>query len=524
MPKTAQKLPDNNFSYDDIPYESYSYSHTHPQNLAFIGRLFGMNPASVKTARVLELGCAMGGNLLPLACLYPEAQFTGIDLSKTQIDQATKDAKALTLKNITFKQMDITEFPSSAGEFDYIICHGILSWVPEGVQDAVFDILQRHLAPQGLALLSYNCLPGWHFVKALREMMLFHTERFSNPKDKVTQARAFLDFVHDNTPASNTAYKQIVDTERQNLKNVNDSYLFHDHLENDNTPFYLHNVVNKAAAKDLQYVGDTSVSSMFIGNLPKEASEKLGALNNIILQEQYMDFLNNRRFRNSLFTRKDVTLNRALKGSLALELSVRALFRSQKENPDINQDVSFEKIKTQGTFHTKDKHASALLLTMAEQMAPVPVKEIIRRAAERYGLEIPALEEAASQNLIRLFLSNFVQFFSDVPPHAESLSKKPKAYKLARHQADHHTIPHVTNVLGESLPVNPHAFEILRLADGTRTVEEITEEFSSYIEKNKHSIMEDGAAITDPAAKARAIKLLVEEMLGRLLQGCVLVA
>lgn len=519
MPTTAPPSQDERFSYDDMPYESFSYSHTHPQHLAMIGRLFGMTPPAVKTARVLELGCASGGNILPLACVYPESRFMGIDLSKTQIEQAEKDARALTLKNITFKQMDITAFPSSAGEFDYIICHGILSWVPEGVRDSIFDILQRHLAPQGLALLSYNCLPGWHFIKALREMMIFHTGRFANPKDKVAQARAFLDFVHDNTPSSNTAYKQIIDTERQNLKKANDSYLFHDHLEENNTPFYLHEVVSKAAAKGLQYVGDTNVPSMFVGNLPKDAAEKLETLHHVVLQEQYMDFLNNRRFRNSIFTRAETSLNRNLKGAVVLDLAVRPLFRPQEQNPDINGNVAFEKTGSQGMFYSNDRTTSALLLTLAAQQHPLPMREIIRRASDAYGIETSALETAAAQNFNRLFLSGFLDFLSDVPSYAQTMPAKPKACKMARHQAETGKPPFVTNILGEALAISPHAHEILHLADGSRTVDEITEEFAAYIEKNKHAIMEDGAPITDPAAKSAAIKLLVQEMLNRLMQG-----
>ncbi|MFM8930594.1 MAG: hypothetical protein ACKOS8_01795, partial [Gemmataceae bacterium] len=58
-------------SYDDVPYISRAFIQTHPQRLAFIARLFGMNPTPPSNARVLELGCASGGNLIPLAIRYP---------------------------------------------------------------------------------------------------------------------------------------------------------------------------------------------------------------------------------------------------------------------------------------------------------------------------------------------------------------------------------------------------------------------------------------------------------------------
>ena len=67
--------------YDAVPYESKSFPQTHPDRLATLGRLFGMNPAPVTHSRVLELGCAGGGNLIPMAFHLPENDFLGIDLS-----------------------------------------------------------------------------------------------------------------------------------------------------------------------------------------------------------------------------------------------------------------------------------------------------------------------------------------------------------------------------------------------------------------------------------------------------------
>lgn len=525
MPKqaAAKPAPDNAFAYDEVPYESFAYAHTHPQNLQMIGTLFGMKVADFKTARVLELGCAAGGNILPLAATYPESTFMGIDLSKAQIDEGVADIKALGLKNVKLEQMDIIDFPAKAGEFDYIICHGIYSWVPGGVQDAIMNIFQRHLAPNGLAMVSYNCLPGWSVVRGLREMMIFHTSRFPNPKDKVVQARAFLDFVHDNTPASNAAYKQIIDTERQTLKKANDSYLFHDHLEANNTPFYLHELVTKAAGKGLQYVGDTSLPSMFVGNLPPEAAQKLGALNNVVLQEQYMDFLNNRRFRNSIFAKAEATVTRNLKGETVLNLAARAGFQPKDDKPDLSKPVEFVRKSPAAAFSSNEKATSALLATLAAQIKPLPVKELIARAAKAHGTDEKALREAATKNLLRLFMGGFVSLYADGPGSVETLSAKPKASKFTRYQAEKANIRYLTNMMGESVPVDRHGAVIVKLADGTRTVEEIIEEFDAYLKKSGDSILDKGEAVTDPAKRKDALARLVNNILNGLLRGCALV-
>jgi 2-polyprenyl-3-methyl-5-hydroxy-6-metoxy-1,4-benzoquinol methylase len=169
--KTAAQKTAPATSYDEVPYESYSYVQTHPAHMATIARLFGLNPPDFKKASVLELGCAGGGNLLPLALLYPEASFTGLDLSQEQIAEANEGKKALKLKNIDFKQQDITTFDlkAHAGKFDYIIVHGVFSWVPEPVRGKILELCQSCLSPDGLALISYNTLPGWNAVRSLRE-------------------------------------------------------------------------------------------------------------------------------------------------------------------------------------------------------------------------------------------------------------------------------------------------------------------------------------------------------------------
>jgi tRNA G46 methylase TrmB len=72
-------------AYDEVPYTSRPFPQSQPSRLAALGQMFGLTPPCVATARVLELGCAAGGNLIPLAVAYPDARFIGVDLSGFQI-------------------------------------------------------------------------------------------------------------------------------------------------------------------------------------------------------------------------------------------------------------------------------------------------------------------------------------------------------------------------------------------------------------------------------------------------------
>ena len=111
--------------YDDIPYPSVTHRNTRPEQLAAVARIFGMEPVDFSNARVLELGCAGGGNLISMAAAYPDSRFVGIDLSQRQIDVAGKAIDDLGLTNIELKRFSVTDVDRSFGIFDYIIAHGI---------------------------------------------------------------------------------------------------------------------------------------------------------------------------------------------------------------------------------------------------------------------------------------------------------------------------------------------------------------------------------------------------------------
>ncbi len=523
MTKSAAQEKNHN-AYDEVPYESFSYPHTQPPALYTAAKLFNMNPPDFKTARVLELGCASGGNILPLALLYPKAKFHGIDLSARQIEDGKNHIKALKIKNLTLEQMDIMKFPEDAGEYDYIICHGILSWVPGPVQDKILEILAKHLKPNGLAHLSYNCLPGWRFISALREMMKFHTDRFNDPKDVITQARVFLDFIHDNAGHNQDGYKAIIDTERQNLKNSNDSYLFHDHLEENNKAFYLHEINSRLVAAGLQYVGDTHIPSMYAGNISRDAAAKLGGLSDVVQQEQYLDFLNNRRFRNSIICKAGVAIDRNIRHDAYEDFYLKPLFRPLGGAPDKNAPLAFQRIGADPKFTVATAGAKALFLEMCENNgAPVDGRTIVSRAAKAHKVPEDQVRLDASQNIMRLFLSGYIQMMPDGPDYIQKLSDKPAVFALARHECGLPQTHRVTNMLRDMVSVDAPARIILALADGTRTIKDIAEGFLAAIESRGEHLQEKGQNITDPKRKSAAALEFANAILEKAKENALLV-
>ena len=243
-------------SYDDLPYESQFFAMTHPDRMATMALLHGLSSPPVATCRVLELGCSNGGNLLPMAQTLPGARFVGIDLSPRQVADGQTVLQELGFQNVELKALSILDVGDDFGQFDYIICHGVYSWVPAEVRDQILRICARNLAPNGVAYVSYNTYPGWHMQGMVREMLRYHTQGFDEPLTSAwVRARAFLGFLAQRRPRTPSPITHTSSrTKCALLERESDTYLFHEHLEDVNHPVYFHEFVARASAAGLQYL------------------------------------------------------------------------------------------------------------------------------------------------------------------------------------------------------------------------------------------------------------------------------
>src|SRR5437016_6101232 len=121
--------------YNRYPYLSFPFFQSHPTHLYTMGKLFRLDPTPVEKSRILELGCASGGNIIPIAHQWPETECIAIDLSAKEIEEGQQQITDLKLKNISLRHQSILDFTALEGKFDYIICHGVYSWVDSIVRD-----------------------------------------------------------------------------------------------------------------------------------------------------------------------------------------------------------------------------------------------------------------------------------------------------------------------------------------------------------------------------------------------------
>jgi methyltransferase-like protein/predicted O-methyltransferase YrrM len=288
--------------HDTTPYASVSFPPSAPGQLAAVAHLFGLSTPEVSTARVLEIGCATGGNIIPFAAAHPQARVVGLDLSQVQVDLARAKVDELGLVNLEFVAGDIAQTDLTAlGQFDFIIAHGVYSWVPPEVQEGLLAAFRTLLAPDGVAYMSYNVYPGWKSKEILRDAMQLASGGTATPQDKVREARAMVDFLEEVVPADGVLSRVIAEF-RAHSEGFGDSYLLHEELETFNSPCYFYEMLARARAHGLAFLAEARPEAMFPGNsgpkVEEHLLEKCGGVQ--VLVEQYIDFVVNRMFRESL--------------------------------------------------------------------------------------------------------------------------------------------------------------------------------------------------------------------------------
>jgi methyltransferase-like protein/SAM-dependent methyltransferase len=292
--------------YDVVPYESHPFPQSTAEHLEALAFLFGLDAPALKQARVLELGCAAGGNLIPIAARHPNASMVGVDLSSVQIRQGQAAIDKAQLKNIELRALDITGIDASFGQFDYIICHGVYSWVPASVQDAILRICSQNLAPNGVAYVSYNVYPGWKAREIVRDAMILRGAPRDEPGEKLSYARGMLEFL-EQSARPDSVLKKTLEENMPIVRNSGAYYLLHEFLEPHNAPCYFKEFAARASGHGLTYLADAEPSTMFVQNYGEKVRDPLlrECGGSQIMMEQYLDFLVNRTFRQTLLVKQE---------------------------------------------------------------------------------------------------------------------------------------------------------------------------------------------------------------------------
>lgn len=235
--------PNEPSNYDNVPYPGYPYPATHPDLLAAIAILFGMNPPAVRSCRVLEIGCGDGSNIIPMAISLPHAEFLGIDLAAKPISRARAVIRRSLIRNVTVQVMDLLDVTSDFGKFDYIIAHGFYSWVPAPLQDKLLQVCGELLTSDGIAFISYNTFPAAYFRHAFRDIMLFHL-RWAGGSDRVEQGKAVIEFIINSIEDGDKfAWKAALQDELSRVNRRDDNVIYHNELNKESLSSFSKRVI-----------------------------------------------------------------------------------------------------------------------------------------------------------------------------------------------------------------------------------------------------------------------------------------
>ncbi|MCB9524180.1 MAG: methyltransferase regulatory domain-containing protein [Myxococcales bacterium] len=300
-------------AYETFLYDNFPFEDTHPDWLGFVGHLFGLAPAPATACRMLEIGCGLGGNLIGIASLLPDSEFVGIDLAAAQIERGRADVAALGLKNVRLEAMDVRDLPDDVGPFDYIACHGVFSWVGDEVKAAILDAVARHLAPNGVAYISFNTKPGW-FARGMIRDMARRVVKPGPPPQMAADARRFFSFLREHAPKHHRLSRWLSD-ELAMFDQLSDRYIYFEYLVEENHPVYFDEFVAMLAPRGLGYLGDAELGTMLPERFGAAAAEAVHAWAEDQLEvEQLSDYLGGRYFRRALICRGDAPVDRQISG------------------------------------------------------------------------------------------------------------------------------------------------------------------------------------------------------------------
>ena len=292
--------------YSELGYKSMPFPYTTPATLEAYAALVGIAAPNPKTARVLELGATYGGNIISQALFNPEATFVGVELSKEQVEKGNEVIAKAGLTNVSLVQSDIASIGSEIGTFDYIIAHGVYSWVDDDVKDALLRLIDEHLAEDGIAYVSYNTYPGWHTMEEVRQLMMFSNRDKTqfNHKEKVLHGKTIGSIVgsqilkYDNLKERNSKFLGAL----RSVMQKDEYYVGHDHLEPNNDPVYFYQFNDHLGAHNLAYLCDADLTLSMVRSFDADIADTLDKLapNDHVAQEQYLDFMLDTTFRKSI--------------------------------------------------------------------------------------------------------------------------------------------------------------------------------------------------------------------------------
>jgi SAM-dependent methyltransferase len=448
-------------AYEAVRYRSRPCPTSAPAHVATIARLMGLDAPDPSTARVLEVGCGDGGNLVPMAAAAPRGRYAGIDLSPGAIAEARAMASDLALSNVELDVADLRDLPSGLGTFDYIIAHGFYSWVPADVREVLLGTLCRCLSPDGIAFVSHNTMPGCALRGITWSLLRPHVAGIGDPARRVAETRSMAALMAD-AMADQPGLAAALAGEFRDVANRDEFLVLHDDIAIVNHPVLLCEIAAEAEAHGLAWLADADAYRHPAPAYGEKMNAWLAATDRLT-REHVIDHLRLRRYRESLFVHRAKGLGTPLASERLSNLHVGA------SNATAERQGSAPRSQADGDRTPAGVQRMLLGRLAAVHPASVPVQEVVSWITSHS----PAGSTlAAPANALRLLLNlclvgAIVPFAWPVRVALEA-GAMPRASAVARWQAPRRGF--VVNLRHDSVVFDdPVRRRLLPLVDGTRT-------------------------------------------------------
>jgi SAM-dependent methyltransferase len=459
-------------AYEQLSYPGYAYAATHPARLEAVGRLLGLDPAPAAGCRVLELGCGDGGNALSIAQSLPGAQVLGVDAAAAAVARGATLAQAAGLENVELRVGDFESLSAEQiGSVDYVVAHGVYSWIPPAARIALLACVRRCLAPHGIAFVSYNAYPGSYLRDMARDMLRYHLRDVEDPQARLAGAHELMQTIVAIEEPS--PYARVLREHFERMLGASDALLFHDDLAEISTPFYVHEFVEHAAAHGLRFLAEAELSESLMRDVPASAERLMvGLRDEAVVREQYLDFFKNRMFRQTLLCHGERGVRRSLDDGALERLWLSSGARPEQPVAMAAEGETF--LTPEGfSMTTSEPHVCAAMHALAEAWpAAVPFAQLAARAREAVDAEVPheLLAARLREVLLQAHLARVAQLHGCPPPVAAGggAGQRPRASALARAQLAAGA-PVISSLLHANVKLDdPLDAKLLPLLDGTR--------------------------------------------------------
>ncbi len=386
----------------------------------------------------------------------------GLDAAASAVARGNDLARVANLTNVELRAADIEELPTDLGQFDYIVAHGVYSWVPPRVRVALLAAVRRHLAPHGVAFVSYNAYPGSYLRDMARDVLHFHLRDVSDPQERLAGAHELMAAVvaiEDPSP-----YARVLREHLDRMLHYADGLLVHDDLAEISTPFYLHEFVEHAEKHGLMFLAEAELSESQLREVPESAIELMAGLpDDIVIREQYIDFFKNRMFRRTLLCHSEAPVVRALNPDVVAHAAISSPVR-------VVSDDTFE--TPEGfSMATSEPHVQAVMRALADAWpGALDYATVLRHAVAATGDGVAAqlVDDRMRDVLIEAYLARVVQLTGCPPPLVTEPGERPLASALVRAQVAAGSTA-VTSLVPDTVRLEG-VFDgpLLTLLDGTR--------------------------------------------------------